>query len=200
MGVGQEASEEDIVLDALDVLTRSAALFGEVLNGVTDEDLALPTTRDDWTVEALVANHVLGDAVAKDAMEGIATGPVTEFDPKILGSSPITTWRGTALAMIAAFSVDGALETEVAFGGADLTGRQLLAFRASDSLVAAWDLANAIGQPIDLPADLAEFALDSWLPYLQELDNPSFIGDGPLTPAADATPGERLLALMGRAL
>lgn len=186
-------------LEPLDALTRSSAFFGEQVALLTDEELELPTSRDDWTVKALVAHVVLNDAVATDALSGVRTGPITEFDPKILGTSPVTVWRGTALAMIQAFSADGALDLVVDFGETELSGLQLLGFRASESLVSAWDLRAAINQPVDLPDDLAEFVLDSWLPFLTQLQNPNFAGDGPLAPAENATSGQRLLALMGRA-
>lgn len=185
-------------LEPLDVLTRSSAFFGEQVALLTDEDLELATQHDDWNVQTLVAHLVLNDAVAKDAVSGIATGPVTEFDPKILGTSPVTVWRGTALAMIQAFSAEGALEAEVDFGDNQLSGLQLLGFRASDSLVYGWDLGQATGRPVAIPDGLAEAVLDSWLPFLAKLEDPSFVGDGPREPAADATSGERLLALMGR--
>ncbi len=187
-------------LEPLDALTRSSAFFGEQVALLTDDDLELPTSRDDWTVKALVAHVVLNDAVAKDALSGVRTGPVTEFDPKILGTSPVTVWRGTALAMIQAFSAPDALDLVVDFGETSLSGLQLLGFRASESLVSAWDLRAAINQPVELPDDLAEFVLDSWLPFLQKLENPTFAGDGPVEPPPDATAAQRLLALMGRSL
>ncbi len=187
-----------MALDPIDALTRSSAFFGEHVALLTDEDLEVPTSRDGWDVKALVAHLVLNDAVAKDALLGIRTGPITEFDPKILGTSPITVWRGTALAMIQAFAAEGALDKLLDFGENPLTGLQLLGFRASESLLSAWDLSAAMGQPSDLPDDLAEYVLDSWLPFLQTIENPAYAGDGPLEPAADATSGQRLLALMGR--
>lgn len=198
MGIVSWEASPPVSLDPQDVLTRSAAFFGEQVALLTDEDLDLTTAREGWDVKTLVAYLVLNDAVVKDALEGIPTSLVTEFDPKLLGTSPVTVWRGTALAMIQAFAVDGALEAVVEFGGNELTGAQLLGFRASDSLVFGWELGQAIGQPRDIPDDLAEYVLDSWLPFLQEIENPTFVGDGPLEPAEDATSGQRLLALMGR--
>lgn len=184
--------------EPIDVLTRSSAFFGEQVALLTDEDLELATCREGWDVKTLVAHLVLNDAATKEALAGIPTNPVAEFDPKILGASPITSWRGTALAMIQAFASDGALEAVIEFGGNQVTGLQLLGFRASDSLVYGWELGQAIGRPCDIPDDVAEYVLDSWLPFLQNIEDPTFVGDGPLEPPENATSGQRLLALMGR--
>ncbi len=182
----------------LDLLARASAMFGETVAKVTDDDLDKATFVEGWDVKALIAHLVLGDAVVTDALSGRSVEAITEFDPAILGPSPLTSWRGTALAMIKAFEGDEVMESMYSYAGADLTGRQLLGFRVSDALVHGFDLATAIGQPVGIADDAAEFALETWLPLLQSVEDPTFVGDGPIEPAEDASSTVRLLALFGR--
>ncbi|MEE9414998.1 MAG: TIGR03086 family metal-binding protein [Acidimicrobiales bacterium] len=182
----------------LDALTRSSATFGEQLALVGDEDWARQTNTENWDVRSLVAHLVIGDATAKDALSGVVTKRVTSFDAAILGEEPLVAWRGTAVAMIRAFSDPGVLEEVYELDGVSLSGEALLGLRVSDALVHTWDLAEAIGRSIALPDDLAEFALDSWSSLMSRLDDATFYGEGPIEPAVDAAPAVRLLALMGR--
>lgn len=185
-------------LDPLEVLTSASALFGEQLTLVGDEDWHGETSVQDWDVRSLVAHLVIGDAAVTEAVtEGSATR-VTSFDPAILGTEPLVVWRGTALAMIRAFSEPGALDRVYEFDRIELDGRALLGFRVSDALVHGWEVARSIGNELDLPDKLAVYALDFWMGLTTGLSDAQFHGAGPIQPPEDASAGIRLLCLMGR--
>ncbi|MEM9200195.1 MAG: hypothetical protein AAGC53_00975 [Actinomycetota bacterium] len=177
---------------------RAAALFGEVITTLTDEEWELTTHPDDWTAITTTAWVVVGDAQLRGAAEGEALGTVGEFDAAILGSNPVAAWRGTAVAAISALrSVDPAAVIVPHPDGHVLLA-DLLAQRVSENLVRAWDIGRAVGRPVDLPGDLADACLDFWADHADAVLAGGVLPDTPVEPSADASTVERFLALMGR--
>ena len=179
----------------------AAALFGEQLNQVADDDWANPTPCDEWDVRTLVAHVVIGEALVAGLFRGDGDSVSVEVDTSVLGPSPMSTWRGTVLAALEAAGGDGVLDATHAYPNGDLAGSVIVGFRTTDNLVHAWDLARACGRDLDLPDDVAGRCLDFWLQLADVMAvggvrGPHFAP--PVLPADDAPAGLRLLALLGR--
>ncbi|MDG2906814.1 MAG: TIGR03086 family metal-binding protein [Acidimicrobiales bacterium] len=193
MGVG--------AFDLLDDYRQAAALFGEHLSLVGDDDWASPTPCDDWDVRSLVSHLIVGESLASAQFRGEGGAPVAEVDTSVLGPSPMATWRGTAIGALDAAAADGVLDAVYAHPDGDFTGSVIVGFRITDNLVHAWDLARACGADIELPEGLAARCLDFWLPLVDVLTGTGASGTSfaePVLPPDDSPAGVRLLALLGR--
>jgi uncharacterized protein (TIGR03086 family) len=181
----------------VDHFVRASAFFGEIVREVADDEWDLPTPCADWDVRTVVAHVVVGDSQIPQLFAGEAVEELEEYSPTVLGTNPLAAWRGTALAAIRAFAAPGALERRYPHPVGNVRGRTVIGFRISDSLVHAWDIAQAVGEDVLLDPELCEYALDFWFPMATTLSSSGYYSPA-LMPAADAGPAERLLALLGR--
>lgn len=189
MGVAGTEPAEDAI--------EAMAIFGRVLEQVTDEHLELLTPCPDWDVQSLISHVVLGDASIPLLFDGRPLDVSVAVDPSILGPNPMATWRGTALAAIEAFRRPGAMEQVVAHPVGDRLGSVVARFRLIDLMGHAWDLGTAIGVDVELPEDLAEAALDFMFPMVEQLRASKFFGDS-VEPPPSASAAVRFLSLIGR--
>ena len=74
--------------------------------------------------------------------------------------------------------------------------RVLVGFRITDNLLHGWDIAAARGVDQELDPEIAAWALDFWLPFVDALEGSDAFG--PMVEPADDEPGSRLLGLLGR--
>ena len=188
-----ETTDEQLV----DYFVRASASFGEMVRSVGDEEWELPTPCSGWDVRTLVAHVVVGDAQVPVLLAGEPVEYVAEYNPTVLGLNPLAAWRGTALAAIRAFAQPAVLEMRYAHPVGNVRGRTVIGFRISDSLVHAWDLAQALGEDVILDPELCDYALEFWFPMAKTLSSSGFYGAA-LMPADDADVATRLLALLGR--
>jgi len=177
---------------------RAAALLGEIVTTLTDDEWEQSTRPSDWTAVTTVAWVVVGDAQIADALSTGAVNTVIDFDSAILGTNPVATWRGTAVAAIQALDEPGALDRVVAHPEGSFAMADLVAQRVSENLVRAWDIGMAVGRPIEVPEDLAAACLDFWAQHADAVLAGGVLPDTPIEPASDASPAVRFLALMGR--
>ena len=194
MGVSNYTDEQ-----LIDFFVRSSAFFGEQVRDVDDEEWFAPTPCAGWDVRMVVAHVVVGDAQLPLLVNGEKVPLVEEFDPSVLGSNPLAAWRGTALAAIRAFARPGALAERYEHPIGHITGRRIIGFRITDSLVHSWDIARARELDVVLDPEIAEYCLDFWLPMAPGLPASGYFGPAMLPPDG-AGPGLRLLSLLGRTL
>jgi uncharacterized protein (TIGR03086 family) len=183
----------------LDFFVRSSASFGEQVREVDGDEWLAPTPCADWDVRMVVAHVVVGDAQLPLLVNGEEVALVEEFDPSVLGNNPLAAWRGTALAAIRAFARPGALAERYAHPIGHITGRRIIGFRITDSLVHAWDIARARHLDVPLDPEIAEYCLDFWQPMAPGLPASGYFAPA-VAPPEDADPGLRLLSLLGRTL
>ena len=184
-------------MNAADAYQRAAALFGETIATLADHEWEMPTG-DDWTVVTTVAWVVVADSHIATAVAGEPLRTVGEFDAAVLGTAPVAAWRGTAVAAIAALRETGALDRIVEHPDGPLAIGDLVGQRVTENLVRAWDIGRAVGSPVDLPLDLAEWCLDFWSRHADAVIAGGVLPERPLDPGPTADPAARLLALTGR--
>src|SRR5450432_3977161 len=185
-------------------LARALAATDELIVAVDDDQWSNPTPCPDWTVHALVNHLVFGNQLFGGLMRGEPLPPIDELRQlrtvDRLGGDPIKAYRDSGTALQAAVSEPGALERACMSPIGPVPGHVLLNLRIAEALVHGWDLAQATGQPVRLPADVAEHAL--------AFSRSQFEGDLPRTgrfgaaqPVADdAAEIERLAAYLGRSV
>jgi uncharacterized protein (TIGR03086 family) len=185
--------------DPRELHTRASALFGEQVASIQDHEWDLPTPCSDWNVQEVVAHVVIGDSQIPPLFAGERVDSITDVNPSALGTNPMATWRGTAVAAITALSEVSDLDATVQHPLGEIPGRRVVGFRLSDSLVHAWDLASGLTRPIELPGDLAEWCLEFWQPMATDLAASGFFAPA-LHPPEDSSAADRLLSLLGRSV
>jgi uncharacterized protein (TIGR03086 family) len=184
--------------DPVDLLVLANDEFARRLRLVGAADWRRPTPCSEWDVRALV-NHVVGANVRYQLLlHGAPTERVEATrGADHLGDNALTSFVGSADAVVACFHEDGALDRIAHHGTGDRTGRELLSMRVLDAAVHGWDLACAIGADETLDDEVVAFLVA----YTADIDVgvhgqafASAHGDVP----PDASPQAQLLHRLGR--
>jgi len=176
------------VIDALEQTFRHAhGVIGNVRADQYDD----PTPCPDWNVRELMTHAI---AVVAGIGAAAAGAPRTPFT---LGDDPATQFDEAATASLAAWRAPGVLDKIVDGGPGPMPGRVLAGINLLDTATHTWDIATATGQPAQLPADVAEAALEA----SRSIISPD-IRTGRFGPEVAAPEGcgatERLVAFLGR--
>jgi uncharacterized protein (TIGR03086 family) len=110
---------------------------------------------------------------------------------------PVGAYRDSAAMLLSEFEQPGVLERTYRGPLGAATGAERLRIRLYDLLAHGWDLAQATGQPVELPEDLAEQSLEFVRSHLTEQARPGRFGPAQMV-ADHATAIERLVAFLGR--
>ena len=172
-------------------LDAVAGLIGNIGAG----QWSAPTPCTDWTVRQVV-DHLIGMNRVFAAL--LADEPPPPRPPAgHVEDDPVGAYRDSAAALRATFGQPGVLERTYHGPLGTATGAERLQIRLYDLLTHGWDLAQATGQPADLPDDLAEQSLAFARTQLTEQARPGRFGPAQIV-AEDAPAIERLAAFLGR--
>lgn len=183
------------------LLERSVAYACASLDLVTQDDLTAPTPCRGWDVGALLGHlqdsvEALYEAAAL-GLVGLDGAPVDHHlqygGP---GDGVVPRLRARADTLLAAWRHcdDVAL---VSVGGVAVHPRTVAAAGALELTVHGWDVAVGCGRRRPLPEGLAQELLDVTTLVVGDDDRPWRFGP-PVQVAGHASPGDRLLALLGR--
>ena len=117
----------------------------------------------------------------------------------VLGLDPAAAYRTSASVLQAAAAEPGVLDRsqETVLGAA--SGAERVQWRILDLLVHGWDLVEATGVEVELPADLAEKSLTFALIHLPNQPRAGRFAD-PIAISEAALPIDRLAAFTGRSV
>ncbi len=183
--------------------TPATSTLRDLVASVTDEQLALSTPCEKYTVGDLV-EHIGGLAAAFAGAARKQPTPGSEQGGSGDAARLEPGWRDRIdrdLADLAeAWRDPGAYEGETAAGGIEMPGAIAASVALNEVVVHGWDLATALGRPFDArDEDVAAcmaFAEPFSAPGTEEMRGAAF---GPVVPVPDgATALVRLLGLMGR--
>ena len=180
---------------SVEQLGRTFAAVGELITKVRPEQWSAPTPCTDWTVRQLVdhligMNRVFAALLADEPPPPRAAADHVEDDP-------VRAYHDSAATLQSAFGQPGVLQRTYQGPLGTATGAERLQIRLYDLLAHGWDLAQAIGQPAELPDDLAEQSLAFVRTQLSEQARPGRFGPAQLV-AGQANAIERLVAFLGR--
>lgn len=183
--------------DVVELYVEALAAFGNAVRDVADHEWDLPTPCHEWNVKEVVAHVVLGEAQLPEVLAGETTDTQAAFGAELLGLNPLSTWRGTALRAIDAARRAGVVDEVFVLDTGQVTGRELLGYRITDNVIHAWDVAVGVGRGAPIDGGFADWLLDFWQPKAAQLSGSESFAD-PFEPPTGASPGDRLLALLGR--
>jgi uncharacterized protein (TIGR03086 family) len=104
-----------------------------------------------------LVNHLVGVNLVFAAIINDQAPP--EHGADHLGDDPVRAYHDSGVALQTALDQPGVLDRTYHGQLWTATGAERLQLRLADLLAHGWDLAQATGQPADLPEDLAEQAL-----------------------------------------
>ncbi|MFD2469713.1 TIGR03086 family metal-binding protein [Amycolatopsis silviterrae] len=133
------------MLNVLDRFRSASTEFDQRLSLVRPEQWTAPTPCAEWNVRQLVNHMVRGNLNYVDLLAG---GTREDFlrlrDADARGDDPLAAYTVSVQLVVDAFSRPGALDQLLDYPLGQVTGRQALAVRATDSTIHAWDLARAL--------------------------------------------------------
>lgn len=182
---------------------RSLTVAQTVVDQVDPGQLDLPTPCSEWTLGQLLA-HMTGQNHGFAASARGETEDLTIWHDRPVGKEPADVFAASAADVITAFAEPGALDRTLWLPEIHPRFRfpaaQAIGFQFIDTVVHAWDVAQAVGVAVDFDQDL----LDAALPVAELVPD----GANRLTPGAAFAPGldsgpagttlDRILALLGR--
>lgn len=187
--------------DPIGQLSAAAAITGQLIAGVRDEQWGARTPCSEWRVRDLVSHLTAGNALLAAALRGQAAPVPGGSTPPGAGqpdNALMAAYRESVETLLAAFGEPGALERPATVPFGTVPGIVALHLRLVELLVHGWDLARATGQRAGFPADLAEQELAFTLGKLADIP----AGRTPFAPprpvADDAPAVDRLAACLGR--
>ena len=163
----------------------SADLFESTMAQVGDDQWTKPSGCGEWTVREL-ADHV----IFWQANLGKVLGA---------GSSPDDGWGAIKSAIAGALADPAALEGTIEGGPMNgMAKHQAMGLATTDVLLHSWDLGQAIGVDVTLPAEAVE-AVRMGMAQIPEamLRQPNMFGPE-VEVGDDASPQDKLLAFSGR--
>lgn len=185
-------------MDAVEAFRKAVAQFDLSIANVPNDAWDAPTPCSEWDIRALV-NHVVGECAWVPPLLGGKTMADIgdQLSGDLLGDDAPAAWHQAARAALAALAPDDVLDRTVHLSAGDSTGAEYLSEVAADLTIHVWDLAQAIGRTEQLPADLVQFAHETFRPRLVEWRAAGLLGE-PVQLRGEADPQTRLLALVGR--
>ncbi len=189
------SSETAATADPFADLDQAIAAFSQLAEGVSPDQLTLPTACTDFNVRALLG-HVIGGTRLFAALLRDRPPPAPLENVPAADIAPA--FAAAAADMRAAFAAPGVLERIFAAPVGALPGAVLIQVRIVELLAHGWDLARATGQPTErLPAAAAERAL-AFSRQLMPADRAGmrFAAEQPVP--EDAPAPDRLAGFLGR--
>ena len=181
-----------------DLHRRALDATGEVVAGISADQLDLATPDADWDVRQLLNHLVGGNLWAAELAAGRTIDQVGErLSGDIIGADPTGAYEQSAAAAAAAFDAPGAMDAPCAVSYGPVPGSVYAGHRFLDVLIHGWDLADATGQDTTLDPELVDACTQLLEPQVE-----AFRAAGAIGPAIPAAPGAsaqtKLLAMLGR--
>ncbi|MBC7546934.1 TIGR03086 family protein [Candidatus Saccharibacteria bacterium] len=187
-------------MDAAELFTKCLAQATLVVKQVRPDHYANPTPDADWTARDLVEHMVTELSWLPDLLEGQTIGEVGDkYDADFIDdtvSDLSVVWQNAAdRADAAVLDVDPEEVAHLSYR--DVSIENYLEQAASDQLIHAWDLAEAIGMSVVFDVDVIS-AVTAYANRNQSNMAGSGMFGAPLSVDAAETAQTKLLALFGR--
>jgi uncharacterized protein (TIGR03086 family) len=184
-------------MDLVTSVDSALSWTGKIMQSATPDHYSDSTPCTEWDLRTL-ANHMVGGAwMFAGALNGDALPTGAPGD--LVGDDASAAYDAASAALRAAAASDGVMErpTELPLG--TMPGSVTLSLALMDTLTHGWDMAVATGQPAELPPELASQSMG----FAEQAISDGMRGPGApfgarVDAPADASPGEMLLAFLGR--
>ncbi|MDQ6674034.1 MAG: TIGR03086 family metal-binding protein [Chloroflexota bacterium] len=145
-----------VASDPIALLSRALDQTGALVARVRPDQARLPTPCRAWDVRALI-NHVVHDVQQFTMMA--RGGQWAAQDTDVIGDDWAGAYRQAAIALLAAWQQEGALDGTVQLPVGEVSGEWRVSQQIADLAVHGWDIARATGQATNLDPELAQVSL-----------------------------------------
>jgi uncharacterized protein (TIGR03086 family) len=182
---------------------RAVEVSRTIVRNVTTAQLRLPTPCAEWDLGALLAHMTVQHHGFARAVSGERT-ELADWQPAPVGDDMAGAYCSAVDRVLAAFSAPGAAEGRAYLpeirGGITVPAAMAMGFHFVDYVVHGWDVASALGLPVEFDDDVLAAALEV---AGQVPDDDASRGSGTafargLATPTDAGPLDRVLTLLGR--
>jgi uncharacterized protein (TIGR03086 family) len=190
-------------MDICELDRRAMDVTAGIVARITPEQWDDPTPCGRWLVRDLLA-HIIGQYHGFALAASGQPTTVEDFSPRPFTTDPTPDYTRAAALVTDAFAESGVLSRnfhlpEIRDGGA-FPASMAIGFHLVDEVAHAWDLAKAIGVPVEFDDEVLQAALSV---ALRVPNDPASRAEGSaFAPAEPADPGaaplERIVALLGR--
>jgi uncharacterized protein (TIGR03086 family) len=194
--VNTDAARSVSPTSPLELLDRSFAAVEALIDNIRPQQLSAPTACTEWTVREVV-RHLIGMNLVFAAM--LAAEPPPRRGDDVADADLSQEYRDSAVRLLAVFSRPGVLDQIFQGPLGNASGSDRLKIRLYDLLAHGWDIARATEQPVALPEDAAELALDFVQHQLSDVARSGRFGPAQFAPP-DAPAIGQLVAYLGRSL
>jgi uncharacterized protein (TIGR03086 family) len=181
-----------------DAMARAMTGFAAVVADVDDDDWDRASMCDGWTIRDVVEHVVGGDRFAPIILGGGTLDEAIEAVVGVdhLGDDPIGAVADAAASTRAAFA--DSLDRLVDHPVGSIPARRFIGFRVFDQLGHTWDIAAALGRPVELDPVAVQVALDVAEAEREMLDASTHFAMPPSIDADDGDPQATFLRTIGR--
>jgi uncharacterized protein (TIGR03086 family) len=145
----------------IDRFVLSSAEFDRTLRAVGPEQWTWATPCAEWNVRHLVNHVTQGNLNYVRLLHGSSSADFLRLrDIDVLGADPVGAYIRSVRECAEAFARPGALQQVLDYPLGQVTGRQALAIRTTDSTIHTWDLARAVGVDDNLNISLVAWIDD----------------------------------------
>jgi len=180
------------VINALDDAYAHAA---KVIAGVDAGEFALPTPCSGWDVRATL-DHLIGASWMFTLVNQGET--VGEDAGRIGDENPVTALTNAAQANVASWRTPGAFDGDRTFPFGTFPAAAAAMMNLSEVVVHTWDIATALGTDATIDPAAAEMVYAFYQPLSLDQYRAHGAFGAEVRVDADASPADRLLALLGR--
>lgn len=184
------------MMDLVEAHDDALAATGEIVAGLDQSQLSLPTPCPEFDVRALLGHLVEGN----HRLVAIAHGePGTSV--ALTADVPddwLAFYTSSAAAVADAWRDPALLDETVELPLGEVTGTVALGVHTVETVVHGWDLAKATGQSTEVAPDLCAVAWRNVQSVNDDLRGPGRPFAAAVPVPADATATERLVAWLGR--
>ncbi len=184
-------------MDATTALAQTNEVMTSVIARLQPEHREQATPCAEWNVHEVIDHVCRGSHMVADALQQQA--PAADGDaPDLLANGPADGWANAHAALDAAATPENLSEMRELPGLGSMPGEMAMSVIVADALTHAWDVAKGAGVSIDIPEDLAAWALATWQQVVpaEGRQGPGFAAVVPV--ADDASAVEQLAGYTGR--
>ncbi|MEU6480515.1 TIGR03086 family metal-binding protein [Streptomyces sp. NPDC047017] len=185
--------------DPRPLYTRATEQFAALVATVRPEQLTGPTPCAEFDVRALLG-HVVGGsrriAVVGEGGDGLAVAPVADG---VADDGWAAAYEEVRTRVLRAWAGDERMAATVRVPWGEVPGSAALSGYVMELVTHTWDLNEALGRPLALDAELAEFSLANARRVLAEPERDAQVPFGSARPVPEGAGAyERLAAWLGR--
>ncbi|MDH3298961.1 MAG: TIGR03086 family metal-binding protein [Acidimicrobiia bacterium] len=147
-------------MDATTALGQTNDVMSSVIAQLTPNHREQSTPCTEWNVHQVIEHVCQGSHMVAGALQQQA--PAEGEAPDLLANGPADGWANAHAALAASATPENLSEIRELPGLGAMPGEVAMSVIVADAVTHAWDVAKGTGVTIEIPEDLAAWALTTW--------------------------------------